>query len=217
MFGELITLIEPDKRQGETNALEVTLPYSKTKFSVPSNLYIIGTMNTADRSIALIDTALRRRFEFKEMIPNSTILSDNIEGINLQKLLETINERITFLLDRDHTIGHAYLIEIKSKNALCNVFRNQVIPLLQEYFYTDWRKIQLVLGDNDEWGKSPEDKLVLVTKHYNGTEEKILFGVDLDDYEEQEIYELNPLISNGQFDNFPISGFVHIYERPSKG
>ena len=214
IFGELITLIEPDKRQGDKNALEVTLPYSKTKFSVPSNLYIIGTMNTADRSIALIDTALRRRFEFREMMPDCSLLSENVEGINLQKLLETINERIVFLLDRDHTIGHAYFINVKTKYDLCKIFRNQVIPLLQEYFYNDWWKIQLVLGDNDEWKKNPNERFVRLKKTYLIKDEKDLFGCDIEEYEDQRVYEINPALIEFQFSDFPNEGFVHIYEKP---
>lgn len=154
IFGELITLIEDSKRLGKDEAVEITLPYSGEKFSVPSNLYIIGTMNTADRSIALMDTALRRRFEFKEMMPTSELLEAfEIDGINIQSMLETINKRIEYLYDRDHTIGHAYFMSLKDKNVddvkseLDHIFRNKIIPLLQEYFYDDWEKIMMVLGD----------------------------------------------------------------------
>ena len=161
ILGELITLIEPSKRirasQEEKErgigdeSLEVTLPYSNENFGVPSNLYIIGTMNTADRSIALLDTVLRRRFEFVEMMPQPELLEiikvENGE-INLQLLLEKMNARIEFLLDREHTIGHSFFINVKSLSELQQVFKNKIIPLLQEYFYDDYKKIQAVLNDN---------------------------------------------------------------------
>lgn len=148
ILGELITLLEPSKRKGNDEALEVKLPYSQKPFSVPNNLYIIGTMNTADRSIALLDTALRRRFEFIEMLPDSSKLSTNCDGINLQKLLEAMNNRIEFLLDRERSIGHAFFIGATNLNDLQAVFKHKILPLLQEYFYDDYAKINAVLNDN---------------------------------------------------------------------
>jgi len=150
IFGELISLIEPSKREGESEELEVILPYSKENLTIPKNLYIIGTMNTADRSIALLDIALRRRFNFIEIMPQYDILkNEKIENIELDLLLSTINERIEFLLDREHIIGHSYFLNINTFEDLIQVFRNSIIPLLQEYFYDDFEKIKSVLGDNN--------------------------------------------------------------------
>lgn len=155
IFGELITLIEKNKRKGTSEAASAILPYTKEEFSVPNNVYILGTMNTADRSIALMDTALRRRFEFLEMMPQIEVLSklgiEDVEGINIPAMLKAMNERIEYLYDREHTIGHAYFTGLKddpSVKSLAGIFSNSIIPLLQEYFYEDYSKIQLVLGDN---------------------------------------------------------------------
>lgn len=150
IFGELITLIEDDKRIGSANEIKVRLPYSKSEFGVPSNLFIIGTMNTADRSVEALDTALRRRFSFMEIMPDPSLLTNIVfNEFNLAEVLEAINERIEVLLDRDHTIGHSYFLKLESGDGegLKSVFTNNIIPLLQEYFYHDYEKIALILGE----------------------------------------------------------------------
>ena len=192
IFGELITLIEPSKRIGADEEIKVKLPYSNDNFGVPQNLYILGTMNTADRSIALMDIALRRRFEFIEMLPDLEVLDGlEVDGINIKSMLEKINQRVEYLYDRDHTIGHAYFISLKENatlEELENIFKNKIIPLLQEYFYDDWEKIRLVLGDNQK----EENYQFIKAKKYDI---KSLFGDknnDLLDIDEvPKIYEIN--------------------------
>ncbi|EJT5920003.1 AAA family ATPase [Clostridium perfringens] len=154
IFGELITLLEEDKRIGTTNHVTVSLPYTKEQFALPSNLYIIGTMNTSDKSIAQIDVALRRRFSFEEMMPSYEELGE-IDEIEVDKLLDKINKRVEFLLDRDHLIGHAYFVRVNTLEELIFTMTNKIIPLLQEYFYGDNEKVGMVLGgiDNKENNK----------------------------------------------------------------
>ena len=236
IFGELITLIEPSKRIGEDEELKLRLPYSNDEFGVPSNLYIIGTMNTADRSIALMDTALRRRFEFVEMMPNPCLLFNDqktedledpsseenildlknwnfldknnnlffnedhehdlmIETINLRRLLYKINQRVEYLYDRDHTIGHAYFMELSSESTLSDlnsVMRNRIIPLLQEYFYDDWAKVLLVLDDG-----------FISKKSLNA---QSIFGKDIDEYLEEDKFEYSIK------EDFSNSAYTKIYK-----
>lgn len=186
IFGELITLIEPTKRIGAEEQLRALLPYSGKNFGVPDNVYLIGTMNTADRSIALIDTALRRRFSFVEMQPDSATLKDVIvDGIDIGVMLDILNTRITILLDREHTIGHSCLLPLKADptiEQLAAIFENTIVPLLQEYFYDDYEKIQLVLGDNQK----PDDSIRFIIKRTDAVK---YFGnayIDLPEY-----YEIN--------------------------
>ena len=150
IFGELITLIEDSKRLGRDDEARVRLPGSKTDFGVPNNLHVIGTMNTADRSIALLDTALRRRFVFEEMMPEPfhADIRKDVDGIDCQRLLDAMNRRIAVLLDREHQIGHTYLLGVEKLEVLANTFRTRIVPLLQEYFYDDWEKIRAVLNQN---------------------------------------------------------------------
>ena len=170
IFGELITLIEPSKRLGEEDELQVTLPYSQEPFGVPPNLYLIGTMNTADRGIALLDVALRRRFEFDERMPDVGMVAWKFESVNGGELLQAINDRIIENLDREHQIGHTYLMKVDSLDALARVFQTQIIPLLQEYFYDDWEKMRRVLNDS-----------AFITKREAG--ERVVFDVLPPDHE----------------------------------
>jgi 5-methylcytosine-specific restriction endonuclease McrBC GTP-binding regulatory subunit McrB len=199
IFGELITLIEPDKRKGMDNALSVKLPYSKSIFSVPNNLDIIGTMNTADRSVEALDTALRRRFEFVEMLPNSSLLSDiSCEGINLEGLLNVINNRIEKLLDKDHQIGHSYFMSKSNKlsiSELRDVFKNKIMPLLQEYFYGDFGKIGLVLGEG--FIEENKDNTIFAKFKYE----------DRDLIDERKVYQISDLTK------LSVSNFKSIYEK----
>ena len=196
IFGELITLIEESKRVGKEEGMKTLLPYSMKPFGVPENVYIIGTMNTADRSIATIDTALRRRFEFKEMLPDPKIVAQiSVGNLSIKTMLEKMNSRIAVLYDREHTIGHAYFMPLAKDNRmekLAEIFKNKVIPLLQEYFYEDYEKIRLVLADNQK--KDERDQFILAKKINQGE----LFGsadIGLDDgftYEINEDAFMNP-------------------------
>ena len=164
IFGELITLIEQSKRQGGTDEIEVVLPYSNEKFSVPNNVYILGTMNTADKSIQVLDTALRRRFFFKEILPDETIFKNiKVGNIEIEKMLKKMNERIAILLDKNHMIGHAYFIPLLTDSSiltLSSIFQNSIIPLLEEYFYDDYSEVMKILNIDPE--NSDEKKLISV-------------------------------------------------------
>lgn len=212
IFGELITLIEPTKRTGASDELTVTLPYSGDSFTVPSNLYIIGTMNSADKSIALMDTALRRRFNFVEFLPDPEKLKDkNIEGIDLMKLLQTINRRIEVLLDKDHTIGHAYLMNVTDKESLRDALVNKIIPLVEEYFYNDYEKIRLVFGDDEANNKS--ENIQIFQEDKSNYDRKSLFGRDVDGYDEKKFYKLNDALFKWEAEDIPTELFSKIYEK----
>ncbi len=208
IFGELITLIEESKRDGAHDALSLTLPYSSELFSVPNNVYILGTMNTADRSIAILDTALRRRFQFIEKMPEYEPLKDiTIQGLSVSKMLKIINDRIEVLYDREHTIGHAFFIKLKDTleakqiKVLASIFKNKIIPLLQEYFYEDYSKIQLVLGDNKK--TDLKFKFILDTE----IESSLFKGNSI---LEEDLPEKKYSINNEAFDL--IDSYIEIYE-----
>ena len=189
IFGELITLIEEDKRIGEENELKITLPYSGDLFGVPNNLYIVGTMNTADRSIALLDIALRRRFVFEEVMPDYKLLDSAMEEIDLGDILKKINKKIEFLIDRDHQIGHSFFLKVKKAkdseekiDKLWNVWYYEIIPLIQEYFYNDWENIGRLLNKYNPTNSTGFVETESIEKS---------FEEDVDEYEESEIKRIH--------------------------
>jgi len=226
IFGELITLVETDKRvrydhegkrlQGDSG-LEVTLPYSGSLFGVPANVHIIGTMNTADRSIALLDMALRRRFEFEEVVPDPDIIKgsdgrgwieiDDGDPLQLPELLRSINRRINYFLGRDLMIGHAYLDKVRNIQDLHKVFAKKLIPLLQEYFYADWEKIRFILADHPEQRKNFPDEVRAALDGIDGNEylfiiskklvHSSVFGFGSSDQEDPWEYQVNPALFEG--------------------
>lgn len=205
IFGELITLIEQSKRLDADDPTDdpttVTLPYSNETFGVPKNLYIIGAMNTADRSIALLDTALRRRFDFVETMPNPEHpeIGEDVDRVNCQKLLVAMNQRIRVLLDREHQIGHTYFMNISNMDSLAEKFKNQIIPLLQEYFYDNWEKIDLVLNKNGFIQESSVNEGLFKTSEFDDSERKI--------------YELLPANDDKWQDP---GSYINIYQTPKQ-
>ncbi|OJK06980.1 hypothetical protein BRY75_11205 [Acinetobacter baumannii] len=191
IFGELITLIEDSKRQGAEESLSIILPYSKKPFCVPKNLYIIGTMNSSDRSLTGLDIALRRRFTFIEMPPRPELLDNlEIDGVNVQELLTVINQRIEILLDRDHCLGHANFMSLEQQPTLenlSNIFKQKVIPQLQEYFFDDWAKINLVLNGNGMLKPKPVETSAIFPN---------VDSEELGYFEDKKIWELVPTSFN---------------------
>jgi len=195
IFGELITLIEPDKRIGAVNELKLKLPYSKREFGVPKNVDIIGTMNTADRSVEALDTALRRRFSFVEIQPNpSVLLNSEYQDVDLKQLLEMINQRIEVLVDKDHQIGHSYFIGIQNLEDLKQTFKDKIIPLLEEYFYGDFGKIGLVLGGS------------FIYQEENKAKFPKNFSYENDFLEDKKVYRFT------SFENWDEQTFISVYE-----
>lgn len=188
IFGELITLIEPSKRSGQAESLEIVLPYSKQRFSVPSNLHLIGTMNTADRSLTGLDVALRRRFEFIEMPPRPESLRRIVVGsIRVEATLAAMNRRIEALLDREHRIGHAYFLPLSDAPTLEHlgrIFRTRVLPLLQEYFFEDWHRIRLVLNDQ----RKPAHAQFIIPNAFDSVRE---FGAEDSGAANSKLWKLN--------------------------
>ncbi|MBO4438804.1 MAG: AAA family ATPase [Spirochaetaceae bacterium] len=183
VFGDLISLIEPSKRIGAKNEMIVQLPYSKEAFAVPANLMIVGTMNTTDRSIQLLDSALRRRFRFEELLPDYS----SIKNETAKNILKAINARIRCLLDKDHQIGHSYFIDVESDLNIFNALKNCVIPLLEEYFYNDAQKIRQVLNEKDNSDNNfyvKDEEAEVASRNIES---------DFDD--EKEFYQLNPKLS----------------------
>lgn len=198
-FGELLTLLEADKREGRSEALKLILPYSKSFFSVPPNLYLLGTMNTADRSVDTLDIALRRRFAFQEIAPDAQVIASvankpKVQGVDLVQLLQTMNDRIELLLDREHRIGHAYFLEIDTLDDLKQVFQQHILPLLQEYFFNDYAKIGLVLGKHFVREKPMEVTFAPFEHPYAG------------ELAEKKLYELCPI------EHLTEEAFVQIYK-----
>lgn len=211
IFGELISLVEPDKREGQYCELEAVLPYSKTSFTVPNNLDIIGTMNSADKSIATIDMALRRRFEFvgfpcdydvlEESIRLEGLDPHNIDGIDVVRLLKVINKRIELLLDTDHVVGHAYFMKVRTGEDIIAVLTKKLIPLLEEHFFDDLQKIQMILNDIDETGELVADAVYL---HEELDPDRLLSYVGEYAIEAKRNYYINK--------NVTVPGVVKIYD-----
>ena len=198
VFGDLISLIEPSKRIGAKNEMVVSLPYSKEDFAVPANLMIVGTMNTADRSIQLLDSALRRRFRFEELLPDY----EKIENATAKGILQKINARIRCLLDKDHQIGHSYFIEAKTNLDIFNALKDSVIPLLEEYFYNDAQKIRQILNENDNTDNA------FYIKDEEAERASRLIQNDYDD--EKAFYQLNPKLSAVKDEDSATSFISHI-------
>ena len=198
VFGDLISLIEPNKRIGAKNEMTVTLPYSKEVFAVPANLMIVGTMNTADRSIQLLDSALRRRFRFEELLPDYKKITDETAKLILQR----INARIRCLLDKDHQIGHSYFIDAKSDFDIFNALKDCVIPLLEEYFYNDAQKIRQALNEKDD----TENPFYVLDEEAL----EALGSIDNDYDDEKKLYMLNPKLADVKDDDSAKSFINHI-------
>lgn len=199
VFGDLISLIEPSKRIGAKNEMVVSLPYSKEDFAVPANLMIVGTMNTADRSIQLLDSALRRRFRFEELLPDYNEIKNSEKA---KSILKVINARIRCLLDKDHQIGHSYFIEAKNDLDIFNALKDSVIPLLEEYFYNDAQKIRQILNENDNTGNA------FYIKDEEAENASRLIQNDYDD--EKTFYQLNPNLSAVNDEDSATSFISHI-------